>query len=112
MAGRHGEYETQEFIAELYDVTYENRSLKDVDFFVEYSRKTKGRILELGCGTGRVLIPIAISGCEVTGLDISPYMLRKCREKLSELPKEVQKRVRLDPGKHGQLSAQVNLIHW
>lgn len=98
MAGRYGGYETQELIAELYDVTYESRSPRDVDFFVEYSRKTQGRILELGCGTGRVLIPTAISGCDVTGLDISPRMLRKCREKLSTQPKEVQERVKLIQG--------------
>ena len=98
MIGRYGEYDTQEFIAELYDVTYENRSRRDVDFFIDYSRKTKGRILELGCGTGRVLIPTAISGREVTGIDISPYMLKKCREKLSKQPKEVQERVKLIQG--------------
>jgi SAM-dependent methyltransferase len=104
MAGRYGEYETQEFIAELYDVTYASRSLEDVDFFVEQSRKTTGRILELGCGTGRVLIPVAISGREVTGLDISLHMLRKCREKLSEQPKDVQARVRLIQGNMADFS--------
>jgi SAM-dependent methyltransferase len=98
MPDKYGGYETQEFIAELYDVAYESRSGRDIGFFIDYSKKTKGRILELGCGTGRVLIYTAISGCNVTGLDISPYMLKKCREKLSQQPEEVQKRVRLIQG--------------
>lgn len=40
------------------------------------------RVLELGCGTGRVLIPLAAHGCAVYGLDRSPAMLAVCREKL------------------------------
>lgn len=96
MASRFGGYEEQEFIAELYDLTYANR--QDVDFFVDYSGRASGRTLELGCGTGRVLVPTAISGREITGLDISPYMLRKCQEKLAKQSKEVQERVRLIQG--------------
>jgi SAM-dependent methyltransferase len=98
MAGRYGDYETQEFVADLYDVTYEDRSLRDVDFFIEYSRKAKGKILELGCGTGRVLIPTAVSGCDITGLDISRHMLGKCQRNLSQQPGEVQERVKLIQG--------------
>jgi len=69
MTSRFGGYEEHEFIAEFYDLTYSH--LKDIDFFIDYSKRAKGRTLELGCGTGRVLIPTAISGCEITGLDIS-----------------------------------------
>jgi SAM-dependent methyltransferase len=98
MAGRYGEYDTQGFIADLYDVTYEIRSRRDVNFFVEYAGITRGKILELGCGTGRVLIPTAVSGCEVTGLDISAHMLRKCHETLSKHPQEVRERVKLIQG--------------
>jgi len=96
MASRYGGYEDQEFVAEFYDPAYAH--LKDIDFYIDYSKKAKGRTLELGCGTGRVLMPTAISGCEITGLDISPYMLRKCREKLDKQPKKVQERVRLIQG--------------
>jgi len=98
MSGRYGGYEEQEFIAEYYDTLYAARNARDVDFFISYSRRAKGRTLELGCGTGRVLIPTALAGCEITGLDLSPFMLRKCWEKLSTQPKEVQQRVRLVQG--------------
>jgi len=96
MAGRYGGYE--EFVAEYYDFAYDNLRTKDIEFFVDYSRKSNGRTLELGCGTGRVLIPTAVAGCEITGLDLSPYMLGKCREKLERQPVEVQERVRFIQG--------------
>ena len=93
MTSRFGGYEEQGFIAEFYDLVYAH--LKDIGFFIDYSKRAKARTLELGCGTGRVLIPTAISECEITGLDLSPYMLKKCQEKLDEQAKEVQQRVRL-----------------
>jgi ubiquinone/menaquinone biosynthesis C-methylase UbiE len=75
----HGGYELHQFIAEYYDVTYNRTRSKDIKFFIDYSRKSGGRTLELGCGTGRVLIPTAAAGCEITGLDLSTFMLNKCR---------------------------------
>lgn len=81
--------------ADLYDyvVPYSNRP--DVAFYVDEARNSGGPVLELGCGTGRVLIPMARAGLEVTGVDASPCMLRICRHRLSaELP-EIQSRVTL-----------------
>ena len=98
MVSRFGGYEDQEFLAEFYDIVYKDRRPKDIDFFIAYSKKAEGRTLELGCGTGRVLIPTAISGCKITGLDVSPYMLKRCRDKLGRQPKKVQERVRLVQG--------------
>ncbi|UCB42657.1 MAG: methyltransferase domain-containing protein [Dehalococcoidales bacterium] len=98
MASRHGGYDYREFVAEYYDAAYETARQKDIDFFVDYSLRAGGRMLELGCGTGRVLIPTAAAGCEITGLDISSYMLNICREKLSQQPEEVQERVKLVQG--------------
>ena len=96
--GRYGGYEDQEFVAEFYDGEYANLNRRDVEFFVDYSRKTEGKTLELGCGTGRVLIPTVLAGCEITGLDLSPYMLKKCHEKLAELPAKLQKNIELIQG--------------
>lgn len=84
--------------AEFYDKQYASRDRRDLEFFITYSREAQGRTLELGCGTGRVLVPTAVAGCEITGLDLSPYMLAKCREKLSRQPENVQKRVKLIEG--------------
>jgi len=98
MANFHSGYEDQEFVAELYDPVYERLARRDIEFYVDYSKKANGKTLELGCGTGRVLIPTTQAGCEITGLDFSPYMLEKCREKLASQAKEVQSRVRLIQG--------------
>ena len=97
---RSSGYEDKEFVADFYDTIYTQYTgfAHDVDFFVAYSKKAKGRTLELGCGTGRILIPTAQAGCQVTGLDLSPYMLAKCREKLKNQTKEVQSHVKLIQG--------------
>ena len=55
-------------------------------------------VLELGCGTGRVLIPTARAGIEIVGLDASPQMLAVCRSRLQQEPPDVQARVRLLEG--------------
>lgn len=55
-------------------------------------------MLELGCGTGRVLIPSALAGAAITGLDLSELMLAACRRKLAALPAEVHSRVTLVEG--------------
>ena len=98
MADKYGGYEHQQFTAEFYDSAYDHLRTKDIAFFVDYSLKSGGRTLELGCGTGRVLIPTAAAGCEITGLDLSNYMLGKCRKKLERQSAEVQERVILIKG--------------
>ena len=60
-------YEDQEFVSDFYDTMYDNLARRDIEFFVDYSKKAGGKTLELGCGTGRVLIPTAVAGCEITG---------------------------------------------
>lgn len=53
----------------------------DVDFYVQQARKKQGSVLDLACGTGRFSIPIAKSGLETTGIDISSSMISHAREK-------------------------------
>jgi SAM-dependent methyltransferase len=85
-------------IAEFYDTTLVYLQRKDVSFYVEAARKAGGPVLELGCGTGRVLLPTVRAGIEVTGLDSSANMLARCREKLLAEPPEVQRRATLVQG--------------
>jgi SAM-dependent methyltransferase len=87
-----GGYESP-FIAELYDSVVPYLGRQDVTFFVEMAQRSGGPVLELGCGTGRVLFPIARSGMEIVGLDASPQMLSVCREKLLAESNEVQSKV-------------------
>ena len=94
----YGGYDDCEFVADFYDAMYNQARPQDIGFFVDCSKKSGGRTLEVGCGTGRVLIPTAVSGCEITGLDLSPHMLRMCRQKLDKQPRDVKQRVKLIEG--------------
>lgn len=67
----------------------------DVRFYLEEAQKAGSPVLEIGCGTGRILLPIAQSGVEVVGLDRSPTMLEVLRHKLNKLSPEVRNRVEL-----------------
>ncbi len=67
-----------DIFAERYDAFNSNRSntLAMVHYALKQAEITQGRLLELGCGTGKILEPLAAS-FEVTGLDNSPAMLKK-----------------------------------
>jgi len=52
-------------------------------FYVEEARRGGGRVLDLGCGTGRLTILIARAGIEIIGADLSPTMLDTARVKAS-----------------------------
>ena len=75
-------YDDGAFVAEYYDFVPAYAGRPDVGFYVAFARNSEGKTLELGCGTGRVLIPTAAAGCEIVGLDASRTMLAKCRQKL------------------------------
>ncbi len=92
---RAGGYDEYGWIADLYDHVIPYRDRPDVAFFVDLAREAKGPVLEIGCGTGRVLIPTARAGAAIVGLDASPGMLAVCREKLAREPAEVRGRARL-----------------
>lgn len=47
----------------------------DLEFFLGEARKCTGRILEVGCGTGRLTLPLLKSGAQVVGFDPVPEML-------------------------------------
>jgi SAM-dependent methyltransferase len=69
--------------ADLYDHVVPYASRPDVAFYVNAAREAAGPVLELGCGTGRVLIPTVRAGVDITGLDASPAMLDICRGRLA-----------------------------
>jgi SAM-dependent methyltransferase len=53
------------------------------------SAKGPGRLVDLGCGTGRLLIPLARRGWWVLGVDLSPEMLAVARDKARDAGVEV-----------------------
>jgi ubiquinone/menaquinone biosynthesis C-methylase UbiE len=50
-------------------------------FHRQLASKRGGSVLELACGTGRLIIPLTLDGHEVVGLDSSPTMLAAARQK-------------------------------
>src|SRR5438094_9850578 len=97
MTGSSG-CEEHAFIADLYDHVVAYRDRPDVGFFIEAARNAGSPVLEIGCGTGRVLIPTARAGLDIVGLDLSPHMLAVCRQRLLDESEAVQERVRLVQG--------------
>jgi len=88
-------YDAIEEIGLLYDNVTLYNARPDVDFYVEEALTHGGNVLEVGCGTGRVLIPAARQGAEITGLDRSTRMLGQCKARLAGEAPEVQKSVTL-----------------
>jgi SAM-dependent methyltransferase len=64
--------------ARFYDLFYAGRS-DDLAMYQDFALAADGPILELGCGSGRVTVPLARAGYTVTGLDISEAMLARAR---------------------------------
>lgn len=93
--GDGGGYEEYAFVADLYDCVPAYRDRADIQFFLDAAKESGSPVLEIGCGTGRVLIPLARAGFDVVGLDLSPHMLGICRERLAKESRDVQQRVDL-----------------
>lgn len=72
-----------DLIAPFYDVEHA-RFHEDLDMYLSFAELCGGRVLELACGSGRVLLPLAQAGYEVAGVDSSAPMLDLARQRLQE----------------------------
>jgi SAM-dependent methyltransferase len=72
-----------EALGALYDVWCES-VIEDLDFYVEACAGADGPIVELGVGSGRVAVPLALAGHQVRGLDASPAMLALARTRAEQ----------------------------
>ena len=98
-------------IADLYSATaefYDNLDVydgrPDVEFYIAMARQELDAaeqrgvpgeclaVLEVGCGTGRVLVPMARAGLEMVGVDVSPGMAARCEQALAHQPADVRAR--------------------
>ena len=84
----------------------------DIAFYVEEATASGSPVLELGCGTGRILIPMAEAGIDVIGLDAAGDMLSIARTKLAACRPDVQRRAQLVHGdmRDFQLSQRFTLV--
>ena len=69
-------------ISKYYDLIYKDR-VDDVKLWFDLSEDFPGDILEIGCGTGRVSLPLLQAGKQLCGIDISDLALSIVREKVN-----------------------------
>jgi SAM-dependent methyltransferase len=81
-------------IARYYDLTHDHLT-DDVPFMLAQAAEAGGPALEIGCGSGRLLVPLARAGYAVTGVDRSGEMLARAEARLAALPAEARARARL-----------------
>lgn len=86
-----------EQIADYYDLTHADLSA-DIPFVRALAKAAQGPVLELGCGSGRLLLPLAQAGIPVTGLDNSPAMLKRARARLQSASAAARQQVTLHKG--------------
>ncbi len=86
--------ESYERIARYYDLLHTGFT-DDLAFLLGAAARSGGRVLELGCGTGRVIFPLTQAGHPVVGLDSSRAMLALARQKAAALAANERDRLQL-----------------
>jgi hypothetical protein len=66
-------------LADLYDLEYPHDH--DVPFWLSLAQREGGPVVEWGAGTGRIAVPLAGAGFEVTGVELSERMVEAARKK-------------------------------
>ena len=67
--------------ARYYDLNPE--TLTDIRFYQDRLPSSDAAVLELGCGTGRVLVPLTKDCAYIHGIDVSEAMVSLCQKKLA-----------------------------
>ncbi|MEU8175733.1 daptide-type RiPP biosynthesis methyltransferase [Microbispora hainanensis] len=80
------------YFAALYDALSQAYEW-DLDDYLKLAASSPGPVLELGCGSGRITVPLARQGHEVIALDASPDMLALLRRRLEREDESVARRV-------------------
>lgn len=79
--------QTFDSAADLYDRVRPRYPASLVDDLMQVARMAPGdRVLEIGCGTGRLTVPLAEHGFEVTAVELGPAMAGIARRNLSSFP--------------------------
>jgi SAM-dependent methyltransferase len=79
---------------------------EDISFYLALAQRTGSPILELGCGTGRLVVALAQAGHSVVGVDNLPAMLARAQEKVTAAGPELAGRVQLLPADLRQLALE------
>ena len=83
---------------------------RDEPFWRRLALNARGAVLELGCGTGRISLPLGRAGAEVVGIDRSEAMLARARQRVRRA--RLQHRVRLVRGdiRHLPFTSRFDLV--
>ncbi|HUD19164.1 MAG TPA: class I SAM-dependent methyltransferase [Patescibacteria group bacterium] len=84
-------------IAPYYDLYFRDRT-EDIAFWVSTANRFGSPVLELACGTGRLTLPIAGAGIQITGLDISRAMLQEAKRKCKTAKPAIRENITLQFG--------------
>ena len=80
------EYEYKGLMAQAWDVLRGDTSnWSDRTFYLEIIQKSGQPALDIGCGTGRLLLDYLGQGIDIDGVDNSPEMISLCRQKAADL---------------------------
>lgn len=80
------DYEYHGLMAQTWDLFRGDTSnWSDRAFFLEIIEDYGQPVLDVGCGTGRLLLDYLAQGIDIEGVDLSPEMLALCREKAQRL---------------------------
>ncbi|MFJ3929809.1 MULTISPECIES: class I SAM-dependent methyltransferase [unclassified Streptomyces] len=82
---RTGGFQDDDFWTEFHDILFSEERIRQAEALVGASPllsfPTGSRVLDLCCGPGVFTVPLALRGHEVTGVDLSPSMLERARER-------------------------------
>lgn len=84
-------------LARLYDLDL-TADPGDLDLYLALAARADGPILELAVGTGRLAVPLAEAGYDVTGVDLDPAMLARARAAADAAGKATARRLHLVEG--------------
>src|SRR5437870_4195341 len=76
-----GAYVYEGITVELYDLWFEQGPFQDQAFYEYHIKQQGGKALEIGSGTGRLLLPYLRNGLDVEGVEPSAEMVSLCSEK-------------------------------
>jgi len=98
-----GAYVYKGITVELYDQWFDDHqgSYEDQAFYSQFIAKSDGKILEVGSGTGRLLLPYLKEGIDIEGLEPSEQMIAVCKEKAAHSS--------LEPVIHKQYMQRLNV---
>jgi len=100
-------YAPDDVAARFYDTIYRKVRNADAGYYLKKIMQAKGPVLEVGVGTGRIFCPALAGGADIYGIDLSPAMIGKLKEKIRP---EHRKRVTVQDAARMSIDKKFDLI--